>query len=420
MSVSAYIPRIADRELESRLRRMGAVLIEGPKACGKTETARQLAASEVRLDVDAGARATLAVEPALVLAGEAPRLIDEWQVEPNVWNLVRRAVDDSGQVGRFILTGSAVPADEVTRHSGAGRFSRLRMRPMSLAEAGLSDGSISLAELIGGGVASCPDRGIGLADLVDAIVRGGWPALQKMPIEGAAASVADYLEEVAHTDISRLDGVRHDPARVRRLLRSLARNVATHVTIAKLAAETADPGAGPLKNQTVSAYLAALGRLFVVESQPPWQPHLRSRSILRKSAKRHFVDPSLAAAALGADPAALLKDLNLLGFLFESLVVRDLRVYSQPLGGEVRQYLDNKGLEVDAIIQTKNAWAAFEVKLGGEEPIDEAASSLLKFAGEIDTEQSGESALLAVIVATGYGYVREDGVQVIPITSLGP
>ncbi len=420
MNASAYSPRIADGELESRLQRIGAVLIEGPKACGKTETARQLAASEVRLDVDAGARAALAVEPELVLAGEAPRLIDEWQVEPEVWNLVRRAVDDSGELGRFILTGSAVPADEVTRHSGAGRFSRLRMRPMSLVESGLSDGSISLAELIGGGVSSSSDRGIGLADLVDAIARGGWPALQKMPIEGAIASVADYLEEVARTDIGRLDGVRRDPARVRRLLRSLARNVATHVTIAKLAAETADPGTDALKNQTVSDYLAALERLFVVEDQPPWQPHLRSRSILRKSAKRHFVDPSLAAAALGADPAALLEDLNLLGFVFESLVVRDLRVYSQPLGGEVRQYLDNKGLEVDAIVQTKDAWAAFEVKLGGEGPIDEAASSLLKFAGEIDAEQSGEPALLAVIVATGYGYVREDRVQVIPITSLGP
>ena len=185
-----------------------------------------------------------------------------------------------------------------------------------------------------------------------------------MPIEGAIASVADYLEEVARTDIGRLDGVRRDPARVRRLLRSLARNVATHVTITKLAAETADPGTDALKNQTVSDYLAALERLFVVEDQPPWQPHLRSRSILRKSAKRHLVDPSLAAAALGADPAALLEDLNLLGFVFESLVVRDLRVYSQPLGGEVRQYLDNKGLEVDAIVQTKDAWAAFEVKLG--------------------------------------------------------
>jgi len=256
--------------------------------------------------------------------------------------------------------------------------------------------------------------------LIEASARGGWPALQGLPIEAAIASVVDYLEEVSRTDISRLDGIRRDPARVLRLLRSLARNVATHVTVTKLAAEAAGPGAEPLKNQTVSDYLAALERLFVIEDQPPWQPHLRSRSILRKSAKRHFVDPSLAVAALGADPAALLDDLELFGFIFESMVVRDLRVYSQPLGGEIRHYLDNKGLEVDAIFQSGDTWAAFEVKLGGEDPIEEAAANLLKFAGEIDQDKSGKPALLGVIVATGYGYVRKDGVQVIPITSLGP
>jgi len=395
-------------------------VIEGPKACGKTETAKQLAASEVRLDVDAGARAALAADPQVVLAGATPRLIDEWQVEPSVWNIVRREVDDRGQLGQFILTGSAVPADEDTRHSGAGRFSRLRMRPMSLSESGLSDSTISFEALIGGAKASSPDRDLGLGALIEASARGGWPALQGLPIEAAIASVVDYLEEVSRTDISRLDGIRRDPARVRRLLRSLARNVATHVTVTKLAAEAADPGAKPLKNQTVSDYLAALERLFVIEDQLPWQPHLRSRSILRKSAKRHFVDPSLAVAALGANPAALLDDLELFGFIFESMVVRDLRVYSQPLGGEIRQYLDNKGLEVDAIFQSGDTWAAFEVKLGGEDPIEEAAANLLKFAGEIDRDKSGEPALLGVIVATGYGYVRKDGVQVIPITSLGP
>lgn len=420
MNGSTYSPRIADRELQSRLERIGAVVIEGPKACGKTETAKQLAASEVRLDVDAGARAALAADPQVVLAGATPRLIDEWQVEPSVWNIVRREVDDRGQLGQFILTGSAVPADEDTRHSGAGRFSRLRMRPMSLSESGLSDSTISFEALIGGAKASSPDRDLGLGALIEASARGGWPALQGLPIEAAIASVVDYLEEVSRTDISRLDGIRRDPARVRRLLRSLARNVATHVTVTKLAAEAADPGAKPLKNQTVSDYLAALERLFVIEDQLPWQPHLRSRSILRKSAKRHFVDPSLAVAALGANPAALLDDLELFGFIFESMVVRDLRVYSQPLGGEIRQYLDNKGLEVDAIFQSGDTWAAFEVKLGGEDPIEEAAANLLKFAGEIDRDKSGEPALLGVIVATGYGYVRKDGVQVIPITSLGP
>lgn len=420
MTEPAYSPRVVDRELQSRLERAGAVVIEGPKACGKTETAKQLAASEVRLDVDAGARAALAADPQVVLAGETPRLIDEWQVEPSVWNLVRHEVDDRGQFGQFILTGSAVPADEATRHSGAGRFSRLRMRPMSLFESGLSDGTISLDALIEGAKASSPDRHLGLGDLIEAGARGGWPALQDLPIEAAIASVVDYLEEVSRTDIRRLDGIRRDPARVRRLLRSLGRNVATHVTVTKLAADAADPGAEPLKNQTVSDYLAALERLFVIEDQPPWQPHLRSRSILRKSPKRHFIDPSLAVAALGADPEGLLGDLQLFGFIFESLVIRDLRVYAQPLGGEIRQYRDNKGLEVDAIFQSGDTWAAFEVKLGGEGPIEEAAASLLKFAGEIDTEKSGDPALLGVIVATGYGYVRQDGVQVIPISSLGP
>jgi uncharacterized protein len=420
MAASNYTPRLADEELARRLQRSGAVLIEGPRACGKTETARQLAASEVRLDVDAAARAAVEVDPGLVLAGEVPRLIDEWQVEPAIWNHVRRAVDDRPDLGQFILTGSAVPADQVTRHSGAGRVSRLQMRPMSLFESGLSNGSVSLTELLAGAPASSADREIGLDDLVEAIARGGWPALQNMPIEAAIGSVADYLEEICRTDIRLVDGVRRDPARVRRLLHSLARNLATHVTMTKLGAEAAEPGAERLKKHTVADYLAALERLFVVEDQPPWQPHLRSRSILRKSAKRHFVDPSLAVAALGVDPGALLGDLNLLGCIFESTVVRDLRIYSQPLGAEVRQYLDNKGLEVDAIVQTSQAWAAFEVKLGGDGPIEEAATSLRKFAHEVDTARSGEPALLGVIVAGGYGYVREDGVQVIPITALGP
>lgn len=341
-------------------------------------------------------------------------------MEPAVWNHIRRAVDDRGESGQFILTGSAVPADEVTRHSGAGRISRLQMRPMSLFESGLSDGSVSISELLAGGRAASVDRNVGLEALVEAIARGGWPALQRLPVGSAIESVVDYLEEICRTDIGRLGGVRHDPARARRLLRSLARNVATAVASTKLAAETADPGSGALRSHTVAEYLGALERLFVIEDQPPWQPHLRSRAILRKAAKRHFVDPSLAVAALGAGPSDLLADLNLLGFVFESTAVRDLRIYSQPLGGEVRHYRDNKGLEVDAIVQTPEAWAAFEVKLGGDRAIEGAAKSLTKFAQEVDTSKSGEPALLGVIVASGYGYVREDGVQVIPITALGP
>jgi len=417
----AYQERIVDDELCQKLTSSGAVLIEGPKACGKTETARQTAASEVLLDIDEGARAALAVDPGLVLAGETPRLIDEWQVEPRIWNYVRRAVDERRKAGQFILAGSAVPADDSTRHSGAGRISRLRMRPMSLFESGLSEGSISLGDLLEGSNAAADDRGLALGDIAEAIARGGWPALQAVPVEGAMESVAAYLEEICRTDINEVDGVRRDPPRVRRLLSSLARNVATHAAMTTLAADTADGGNDPLKQHTVGEYLSALERLFVIENQPPWEPHLRSRSILRKSPKRHFVDPSLAASALGADPAAMLRDLNLLGFLFESLVVRDLRVYSQMRRGEVRQFLDNKGLEVDAIVESGGgSWGAFEVKLGGERNIEVAAANLLKFAAEVDTRRSGEPAALGVIVAAGYGYTREDGVQVIPITALGP
>lgn len=414
-----YRSRIADQELRKRLENSGAVLLEGPKACGKTETARQVAASEVLLDVEGQARAAAALDPGLILAGDTPRLIDEWQVEPRVWDHVRRAVDERRRPGQFVLAGSAVPADDISRHSGAGRISRLHMRPMSLFESGLSDGSISLHALMSGGRARSTNS-VELPEIAEAVIRGGWPALQEMSIEAAAERVADYLGEVSRTDISRVDDAHRDPTRVRRLLRSLARNVATYVTMTTLAADAADSGSEPLKRQTVAEYMTALERLFVVEDQPPWAPHLRSRSILRKSPKRHFVDPSLAAAALRAGPALLLRDLNLFGFLFESLVVRDLRIYSQPMRAEVGQFRDNKGLEIDAIVDSNAAWAAFEVKLGGTDAIDEAAASLLKFAREVDTRRSGEPAALGVIVAGGYGYTREDGIQVIPITALGP
>jgi uncharacterized protein len=415
-----YRSRLADEELQRRLEASGAVLIEGPKACGKTETARQQAESEVLLDVDERARAAVAVDPSLILNGKTPRLIDEWQVEPRIWNHIRRAVDERRLPGQFMLAGSAVPADDLTRHSGAGRISRLRMRPMSSFETGLSDGSISLRELFEGGGSNADDRGVTLREVTEAIARGGWPALQEAPLADAMAGVTDYLEEVCRTDVNQVDGVRRDPVRVRRLLSSLARNVATHVAITTLAADAADGGGDALKQHTVSEYLSALKRLFVIEDQPPWEPHLRSRSILRKTPKRHFVDPSLAVAALGADPEGLLRDLNLLGFLFESLVMRDLRVYSQSGRGEVSQFLDNKGLEVDAIIELDGRWGAFEIKLGGEENIEAGAASLRKFAGEVDTRRSGEPAVVAVVVAGGYGYRREDGVQVIPLTALGP
>lgn len=420
MDRNAYQSRVVDDELQERLESAGAVLIEGPKACGKTETARQLAASEVLLDVDQNARAAIALNPALVLEGETPRLIDEWQIEPAIWNQIRRAVDDRGEPGQFILSGSAVPADEITRHSGAGRIARLRMRPMTLFESGLSSGEISLQRLLEGSNAEAGQSGIGIEDLADEIARGGWPGFRDRSLVAAMEAVRDYLGEISRTDISQVDGVRRDPRRVERLLGSLARNVATTTAVSTLAHDSAGGNSEPLKDQTVAEYLSSLERLFVVENQPPWEVHLRSRSRLRRAPKRHFVDPSLAVAALGADPAALMRDLNLLGFLFESLVVRDLRVYAQGIRGEVKHYRDSAGLEVDAIIESAEGWAAIEVKLGGEDAIEEAASSLLKFAQTVDTSKSGEPRFLAIIVAVGYGYVRSDGIQVVPLAHLAP
>ena len=420
MAVDSYKKRVVDDELRERLESAGAVLIEGLKACGKTETARRPAASEVLLDVDQNARAAVGLNPALVLDGETPRLIDEWQVEPAIWNQIRRAVDDRGEPGQFILAGSAVPADDVTRHSGAGRIARLRMRPMSLAESELSSGEISLRELLTGSAAEAGESQMEIDDLAAEIARGGWPGFHNRPLTAVMEAVRDYLGEVSRTDISQVGGVRRDPRRVERLIASLARNVATTSSVSTLARDSASGNEEQLKDHTVADYLDSLERLFVVENQPPWEAHLRSRSRLRQAPKRHFVDPSLAVAALGADPAALLRDLNLLGFLFESLVVRDLRIYAQAIRGEVKHYRDSSGLEVDAIVESADAWAALEVKLGGAGAIDDAAASLLKFAETIDTSKSGEPKFLAVVVATGYGYVRADGVQVVPLAHLGP
>jgi predicted AAA+ superfamily ATPase len=415
----AYQPRVVDSELKMRLESTGAVVIEGPKACGKTETARQVASSEVLLDVDANARAAAALAPNLVLAGAVPRLIDEWQIEPAIWNHVRRAIDDRQQAGQFILTGSAVPADDITRHTGAARITRLRMRPMSLFETGHSTGAISLEALLASGPGSCPDPGLTIEDIASQVAIGGWPSHLTRTAPQALRAVRDYLDEIRRVDISRVGNARRDPDRVGRLLASLARNLATSVSISALAHDSGGAD-GPLKDDTVREYLTALDRLMIIEDQPAWAPHLRSRSILRTAPKRHFVDPSLAVAALRATPSRLLREINWLGFLFESLVVRDLRIYAQANDAMVRHYRDNTGLEVDAIVQTAaGAWAAFEVKLG-QKQIDEAAAHLLTFAERVDTTVCGRPATLAVIVATGYGYVRSDGVAVIPVGALAP
>ncbi len=414
-----YLPRIVDGELRLRLEATGAVVIEGAKACGKTETARQVARSEVLLDIDANARATVAVAPHILLAGAVPRLIDEWQLEPAIWNHIRRAIDDRAQPGQFILTGSAVPADDITRHTGAARITRLQLRPMSLLEAGHSTGTISLKSLLEQGPAPCPDPGLTIEDVAARVAIGGWPSLQARTAPQALQAMRDYLDEIRRVDIGRVDNVRRDPDRVGRLLASLSRNVATSVSISALAHDTGGAD-GQLKDDTVREYLAALARLMIIEDQPAWAPHLRSRSILRNAPKRHFVDPALAVAALHATPARLLREIKWLGFLFESLVVRDLRIYGQANDAVVRHYRDNTGLEVDAIVETAaGAWAAFEVKLG-QKQVEAAAARLLAFAERVDTTVCGRPATLAVIVATGYGYVRPDGVAVIPIGALAP
>jgi len=415
----SYRPRIADEELARRLASTGAVVIEGPRACGKTATARQVAKSEVLLDVDENARQAIGVDPSLVLAGETPRLIDEWQVEPGIWNHVRRAVDDRGASGQFILTGSAVPADDITRHTGAGRLTRLRMRPMSLFETGHASGVVSLKELLAGVPPRAPEADLGVQDLAELVCIGGWPGHLRRTSEQSMQANRDYLEEIRRVDVGRVDQTQRDPEKVGRFIRSLARNVATYTSVSTMAAD-AGASDGALKDHTAHEYMSAFERLMIIEDQPAWAPHLRSKSRLRSAPKRHFVDPSLAVAALRAAPSGLLKDLNLLGFLFESLVVRDMRVYAQAADAEVLQYRDNTGLEVDVVVQAGDGrWAAFEVKLGPGWA-DEGAASLLKFAGRVDTTKCGEPAALAVIVGSGYGYVREDGVGVIPIGALGP
>ena len=446
-SVSDYIPRVADRELARRLASAGAVVIEGPRVCGKTTTARQAASSEVLMDADPSVDEAMAVDPRLLLEGPEPRLIDEWQVEPAIWNYIRRAVDDRPGRGHFILTGSAVPPDDITRHSGAGRMSRLRLRPMSLFELrGAGDRSaprdgtargrsreerdraddesaashVSLKRLLRGEPAPSLKHELPLTEIAELVCVGGWPGhLRGRSAEDAIVANRDYLEEICRTDIRRVDGVARDPERVRRFLSSIARNTATCATVATMAADAGGSDAS-LSRETARSYLGALERLMVVEHQPPWGPHLRSRSRLRNTPKRHFADPSLAVAALGAGPEHLLRDLQWFGFLFESMAVRDLRVYAQDNRASVYHYRDNTGLEVDAIMDGgPNRWAAFEIKLGAGR-IEEAAQTLLKFAARVDTDRTGEPAALGVITGSPYGYRRPDGVSVIPIGALGP
>lgn len=417
-----YRPRLLDAVLAQRLNSSGAVLLEGPKACGKTFTAEQVAASSVYLDVDEAARAAMQVDPRLVLGGAAPQLVDEWQLDATrVWNHIRDEVNRRGLPGQFILTGSSVPEDDARRHTGAGRFARLHMRPMSLFESGESTGEISLAALLRGERPAVGPSRLTVPDIADLIVRGGWPLNLRLSVADAAQANADYLRNIAEVDIGRVEQTRRDPVTAQRVLQALARNTAMEQKIARIANEVAGHTSdAPLARSTLYDYLPPLQRLMILEEQPPWSTHLRSRATLRKSPRTHLVDPSLAAAALGAGPARLLSDLNTLGLLFESLVVRDCRVYADLLDAVVHHYRDSDDREVDIIVQTRSGpWGALEVKLGSGQ-VDEAAKNLLEFSAKVDASKVGAPAVLGVVTSTGYGYTRPDGVVVVPIGHLGP
>lgn len=417
--VQNYKPRVVDAELLRRLNSTGAVLIEGPKACGKTATAQRVSKTVFRLDVDDGARALISAAPETLLSQTPPVLFDEWQVETRLWNLIRREVDDrSPERGLFILTGSATPNDDADRHTGAGRVATLRMRPMSLYESGESTGEVSLADLFDGDLKPALDPGVTVPQLVDRIVTGGWPDLVDAPVEVAQERMQDYLRTIVEVDVQQLGG-RRDPENLRRLFAALGRSVGTAATITSLAADVGGAG-GPADRDTVGRYLDALERLMVIEDLPAWAPQMRSATPLRKSATRFMVDPSLGVAALGVGPVQLLRDLNATGFHFEAMVVRDLRVYTQPLGGRLATWRDNNGHEVDIVVTLSDGrWGAFEIKMNPDH-VDRAADSLRRFASKVDTARVGEPEFLGVITTRAAAMRRADGVVVLPIALLGP
>lgn len=357
-------------------------MLEGAKGTGKTETARQFANSAVYLDTDPQVKQLLDVDPALVLNGERPRLLDEWQVAPTLWNYVRRAVDNSGASGEFILTGSAQPIDDKTRHSGAGRFSRLRMRPFTMLESGQAHAAVSLTKLFDSATARAPESVVSFQEVLERMVHGGFPGARNLSINEAMQFHNDYLDQISRLNIPGSGLPDYDPVRIRALLSSIARNVASEVRIATLAQDI-QGFESDVARSTVMQYISALKRIFLLEEQPAWAPALRSRARLRNSPKLHLVDVALAIAALRTNVQGLLADLNTLGLLFESFVFQHLLVYSAPIGGTVFHYRDSNGLEADAVIELRDgSWMAFQVKLGAGH-IDQAAHSLLRLAAEV-------------------------------------
>jgi predicted AAA+ superfamily ATPase len=361
----------------------------------------------------------MSTDPKRLLSGETPRLIDEWQEQPKLWNYIRHEVDNRKQKRQFILTGSANPNEDVKLHSGAGRFTTLTMRTMSWQEMGYSSGNARLSDLLKGIQPAVVDNGTGLELIIERIMKGGWPALLESNVDEALLLNRAYVDLLAETDMSRISNVKRDPLKIRLLLRSLARNTATLVENTTLAADIKAHENNELSRPTIIDYLDALERLMITDDQPAFNPHVLSSASSRKSAKRHFCDVSLAVAALGLDRDALLKDLKFSGFLFESLVTHDLKVYARANDAEVFHYRDSSGLEVDAIVQQYGgAWAAFEIKLGTG-MIEEAATNLIKFTRNIDESKTRKPASLNVITGTGMSFTRPDGINVISLASLG-
>lgn len=418
-----YIPRLADQILAERLEAKGAVLIEGPKWCGKTTTAKQIAKSVLEMDHPVRSeqyREMAQVDPMLLLAGETPRLIDEWQLAKKIWNAVRYEVDRRNEFGQFILTGSAVPPEyDESMHSGTGRISRMTMRPMSLYESGDSSGEVSLKGLFAGGTAagSCDHSIQRLAFL---ICRGGWPRSVGAPERIALRQAIDYYDAVVNADISRTDGIKRDPEKAKRLLRSYARNLASQTPLETYRSDM-DPN-DPVSNDTLYSYLGVLRRIFVLEDVPAWNPNLRSKTAIRTKDTRYFTDPSVAAAALGVGPQDLINDLNTIGFFFENLCIRDLRIYAELLDGTVYHYRDRSGLECDAVLHLRNGrYGLIEIKLGGDDPIREGAQTLMKLTEKIDTAKMYPPTFRMILTGVSpYAYQREDGIFVVPAGCLKP
>ncbi|OKL48048.1 ATP-binding protein [Boudabousia marimammalium] len=419
-----YQKRIADHLLQKRLKSKGAVLIEGAKWCGKTTTALQQARSVQYMQDPASRRqnrALAALDPARLLQGDTPRLIDEWQNTPMLWDAVRFEVDRRGDFGQFILTGSAVPTTlDEGAHTGTGRIARMTMRPMSLYESEESSGEVSLQGMFSDPSSVSGRNGLRLDDMAHLICRGGWPLSLGQDEDVALQQAIDYFDSVVNADVNRVDGVQRDPRRATRIMRSYARHIGTSASLQRIIDDTSPNESQQMSAPTVNSYVGALKQIFVLEDVPAWNPNLRSKAAIRTVDTRYFVDPSIAAAALGAGPKDLIQDLETMGFLFENLCIRDLRVYAEHLDGQVFHYRDKYGLECDAVIHLRNGqYGLIEIKLGGEQSIEAGAKTLNKLASKIDTTKMPAPSFKMVLIAVGdYAYTREDGVCVVPVASL--